>query len=174
MRTFYHNALIILAFLLFLTPARAEETRFVPQVDMSVILTETDVYHAKQWAISRRYEREQEVKLRYYRLEQEVRLKYYNQDHEALKVVRLKANDAYLQWLDAREMRDLERASEIENTTPEFMIYRAEVKKNDRARDVELVALESEQDRHIAEINSVHEAELELIYQAYEQIMARQ
>ncbi len=166
MRSFYHTVIVVLASLFLFAPARAEEPRFVPQVDTAAIKTSMDVYHAKQWSNSRRYERKQEVSIRYYRLGQEVKSKYYGQDREALKVVRAAANEAYLQWLDAREMMEWERATKIEAITPEFQTYRAEVKKNDQARDEELAILEEEEKRLIAEIESVYEAEIQLIEQA--------
>lgn len=160
--------------LLLLSPLRAEETQYKPHVDVVGIKTPMDVYYAKQWAAGRRYDRMQEVGIRYDRLKQEIRFKYYGQDLEALKVVRAAANEAYVQWLDAHEMMEWERAVEIEEATPEFQTYRAEVEKHGQARDEELAVLKEEEERHLLEIQAIYEAEIGLIEQAYEQVKAGQ
>lgn len=166
--------LVIFSSLLLLSPLRAEETQYKPHVDAAGIKTSMDVYYAKQWAGGRRYDRMQEVGIRYDSLKQEIRFKYYGQDQEALKAVRASANEAYLQWLDARQMMEWERVAEIEEATPEFQTYRAEVEKYEQARDKELAVLKEEEESHMLEIQAIYEAEIDLIEQAYEQVKAGQ
>lgn len=172
MRMFHNTVLVMLGFLLLTSFARAEEPRFVPQVDVGAIKTTGDVYHAKQWANSRLYERKQEVNSNHYNRRQVVQSAYYNKRLDALKKVRSANYEAYLQWLDAREMMEFDRVSKIETDTPEFQVFLHELAEIHSARDKEMEALEAERDLVIAEIEAVHDVEIEIIDQTYEKVKA--
>lgn len=167
MRLFLKIVIAIVAGFVLFNPAQAEDSRYVALVDVATIKTSLDVYHAKQWSDSRRYERRSEVDNIYINKNQEMYLVAFDKKQEALKQVRSAKYEAYLQWLDAREMFDFDRVVEIEKATPEFQWYRAEVDKIDLARDQNFAALEAEKELIYAEIDAVHEAEVEMIDQAY-------
>lgn len=172
MRLFYYIGLATFALFFMLTPTRAEEPRFTPQVDVSAIKTSNDMYHAKQWASSRLYERKQEVQSAYYNKRQEVMSAHYAKRLEALKKVRSSNYDAYLHWLDAREMMDFDRIHAIEKVISEFQTFRAEINELTSANDKELEVLETERDSMLSEIEAVYDAEVEMIEQAYKKIKA--
>lgn len=173
MRSFYHIVLALFAVLLF-SPAGAEEPRFVPQVDVAAIKTSSDVYHAKEWAGSRRYERKQEINSAHYDKKQFVQAAAFDRRLEALKVVREANYEAYLQWLDARELMDFERLGQIERSTPEFKKYHAAVEEINSARDQEVDVLEAERNLVLAEIEEVYDAEIKMIEEAYAKVEASQ